>query len=236
MLLAHPAQAQSPGPLNGKMFGSGNKALVVVLHGDVSKGGPADYHYRLAEMLARQNAGVSVFAMLRPGYFDSQGLVSKGSHNNRRDHYTKGNNALVARTISALAERTRPGKIIAIGHSGGAAQLGVILGSAPGLVDRAILVSCPCNITEWRAMRGKSAWRKSQSPSRFVNQIAPATRIFALVGTNDKNTFPKLSQDYVAKAQARGLHAVYLPVNGAGHGIGGLHSAILKLVKSEITN
>ena len=47
------AYAQSPGPLNGQMFGSGNKALVVVLHGDLSKGGPATYHYDIAKRIAQ---------------------------------------------------------------------------------------------------------------------------------------------------------------------------------------
>ncbi|MDW3118416.1 MAG: alpha/beta hydrolase [Roseovarius pacificus] len=166
--LASMAMAQSPGPLNGQVFGSGNRALVVVVHGDVSKGGPATYHYDLARRIADQNRGVTVFALVRPGYTGQSGAKSPGSNNGRRDHYTKQNNALVAKTIQNLAKATGNSKVIGIGHSGGAAQVGAIAGMYPGLIDSAILVSCPCNITEWRAKRGKSAWRNSLSPHTYI--------------------------------------------------------------------
>jgi len=233
--LAPAALAQSPGPLQGKMFGGGNRALIVVLHGDVSKGGPADYHYDIAARIAAQNKGTSVFAMLRPGYGDSKGDKSPGSNNNRRDHYTKTNNSMVAKTIQALAQQTGNSRVIAVGHSGGAAQVGAIIGAHPGLIDSAILVSCPCHITQWRQARGKSAWRNSVSPHSLVAKIAPGTRIIAAVGTADDNTFPQLSQDYVAAAQARGLPASFVPINGARHGFGGLQATVEKLVKSEVS-
>lgn len=51
--LASMAMAQFPGPLNGQVFGSGKRALVVVGHGDVSKGGPARYHYDIARQIAK---------------------------------------------------------------------------------------------------------------------------------------------------------------------------------------
>lgn len=227
--------AQSPGPLQGKMFGGGTRALIVVLHGDVSKGGPADYHYDIAAKIAAQNKSTSVFAMLRPGYADSQGAKSPGSTNNRRDHYTKTNNSMVAQTIQALAQQTGNSRVIAVGHSGGAAQIGAIIGAYPGLIDSAILVSCPCNITRWRQAGGKSAWRNSVSPHSLVPKIAPGTRIITAVGTADNNTFPQLSQDYVASALARGLPASFVPINGARHGFNGLQATVEKLVKSEVS-
>ncbi|RKT32094.1 alpha/beta fold hydrolase [Roseovarius halotolerans] len=234
-LLASGAQAQSPGPLDGKLFGGGNRALVVILHGDVSKGGPADYHYDIARRIAAQNKGASVFAMLRPGYTDARGGKSPGSHNGRRDHYTSANNALVAKTIQALAQQTGNRRVIAVGHSGGAAQLGAIAGAYPGLLDSVILVSCPCNLEEWRNARGKSAWRNSVSPHRLISGIAPGTRIIAAVGTSDNNTFPQLSQAYIDATRARGLPAGFVPVKGAGHSFKGLQSTVEKLVKSELS-
>lgn len=228
------AMAQSPGPLNGHVFGSGNRALVVVVHGDVSRGGAATYHYDLAKRIAQQNNGVTVFALIRPGYTGEGGARSKGSNNGRRDHYTKRNNALVAQTIQKLAQATGNSKVIGIGHSGGAAQVGAIAGMYPGLLDSAILVSCPCNISEWRAKRGKSAWRNSLSPHVYLKNVARGTRIFAVVGTNDSNAFPKLSQDYITAAKARGLAAAFVPVNGAGHGFDGLQRTVESIANTEI--
>ncbi|WP_299354023.1 alpha/beta hydrolase [uncultured Shimia sp.] len=236
LIFTLPAFAQSPGPLQGKVYGSGNRALVVVQHGDVSSGGAANYHYDFARSVARANKNVTVFALLRPGYSDGKGLKSKGSNSGRRDHYTKTNNKLVAQTIQAMAKQVGTSKIIGVGHSGGAAQLGGVLGLAPGLLDSAILVSCPCDIATWRSKRGKSAWPKSasQSPHKQISKIAKGTRITLVVGTNDSNTFPDLSKDYVAAAKARGLSAQYVPVNGAGHGFSGTQSTVRKLVKTEI--
>jgi len=228
------ALAQSAGPLDGKVFGSGSKALVVVLHGDVSRGGPAIYHYDIARKIASQNRGVTVLAILRPGYSDGEGRKSRGSNNNRRDHYTRQNNKLVAQTIQAMAAQIGTSKVVALGHSGGAAQLGVILGSYPGLVDSAILISCPCDISRWRSMNRRSNWSRSQSPQRFIRKIAPGTRIIAITGTSDDNTSMVLAQDYVAAATARGLPAVFVPVRGAGHGFDRLAPTAAKITKQEL--
>jgi len=230
------ALAQSSGPLAGQAFGSGNRALVVVLHGDVSKGGPAEYHYDLARKIAHQNKGVTTLALLRPGYGDSKGNRSPGSHNNRRDHYTKANNALVAQTIQNMAKQIGTSKVLVIGHSGGAAQLGSIIGLYPGLVDSAILVSCPCNIPEWRSRKRRSPWSNSQSPHDYIGKIARDTRVIVAVGTKDTNTFPDISEDYAAAVKARGLAVGFVPIKGAGHNFDGLQSTVLRIVQSELNN
>jgi len=233
---AAPLAAQSPGPLNGAVFGEGRKALVVILHGDVSKGGPADYHYVIAKQIARKNPGVTVLAILRPGYKDAKGRASPGSNNNRRDHYTKRNNQLVAQTIQAMAKQVGTSNIIAVGHSGGAAQLGVIAGSHKGLLDSVILVSCPCDIPKWRAKKKWNPWPNSLSPHKYVGAIPRSTRLFVVVGSKDTNTYPWLSEEYVAAAKARGLGVAYVPVKGAGHGFRKMQSTVERLVKQEINN
>lgn len=231
------AMAQSAGPLEGKLFGSGNRALVVVLHGDLSRGGPANYHYSLASQIAAANKGVSVLALLRPGYSDGAGLRSKGSNNNRSDHYTQKNNLAVAQTIQAMAKQVGTSRVVAVGHSGGAAQIGGVLGLAPSLVQRAVLVSCPCDIATWRKSRGRSAWRQSeaQSPHLQIPRIANGTRITLVVGANDDNTTPQLSEAYLAAAKARGLRASLVKVAGAKHNMeAALQAAALKAVNAEL--
>lgn len=232
--IASMATGQSPGPLNGQMYGAGNRALVVVVHGDVSKGGPATYHYDLARDIAKQGKNVSVFALVRPGYTGEKGQKSPGSNNGRSDHYTRQNNALVAQTIQNLAKSVGTSKVIAIGHSGGAAQLGAIAGMYPGLLDSVILVSCPCNIPAWRAKRGKSAWKNSISPHDHVQSIARGTRILAVVGDKDTNTLPEFSEAFVDAAKARGLPAAYVLVKGASHGFDRLQGTVGQLALQEI--
>ena len=189
--------------------------LVVILHGDTSGGGPADYHFDFARTIARP--GLIAVALLRPGYSDRAGRSSEGQDFGRRDHYTADYVSSAGAAIEALKKQYRAGRVVLVGHSGGAAYAGVLLGSRPGIADDAILVSCPCNVQRWREQRGGSAWTRSQSPSNFAVKIPVATRIVAITGTNDDNTPPQLAEDYVAGLAKRGLNASFIAVSGAGH-------------------
>ncbi len=232
-MLGTAARADDIGPLAGKRFGTGGKVTVVLLHGDVSRGGPADYLYPVAEGIAQRHPGASVFALLRPGYEDAAGLVSPGSNNGRRDHYTEENNDLVAAALQAVKVPGVP--LIALGHSGGAAQLGVVIARYPGLVDTAILVACPCDILRWREMQGRRPWDLSQSPQAFADDVPATTHVRALTGTTDDNTSPALAEDYVASLSERGIDAVFQPVPGAGHDFTGtLATAAAAAIEMEM--
>ncbi len=228
------ASAAEFGPLQGVAYGSGNKAVVIVLHGDMSKGGPANYHYSFAKSVAKANKGSTAIALLRPGYSDGKGNKSAGSNNGRRDHYTKKNNDRLAQAITAIKAAYKPQRLIVVGHSGGAAQTGSVIGRYPGLIDSALLVSCPCNIAAWRSAKNASAWPSSQSPHKYLKSIAKSTRIFVINGSRDRNTRPKQAQDYTAQAQAAGLQAAYVELSGAEHGFNRMANKIGKIVKSEI--
>lgn len=217
------ARADEIGPLAGKRLGAGTKVTVVLLHGDVSRGGPADYLYPVAEGIAQRHPGASVFAVLRPGYEDAAGQVSAGSNNGRRDHYTEENNDLVAAALRAVKAPGVP--LVVLGHSGGAAQLGVVIARHPGLVDTAILAACPCDILRWREMQGRRPWDLSQSPRAFADDVPATTHVRALTGTADDNTNPVLAEDYVASLSGRGVDAVFQPVPGAGHDFNGTFAA-----------
>jgi len=82
----------------------GQTTLVVVIHGDVSRGGPATYHFRLAERLA--GGAVVAVALIRPGYDDGAGNLSSGELHGRFDNYTAANIDAVA---VAVRKRREPG-------------------------------------------------------------------------------------------------------------------------------
>ncbi len=187
--------------------------LYVVLHGDTSAGGPSTFHYPVAERLA---AGGTAVALIRPGYYDDRGRTSAGSNNGRRDNYTAENIASVADAVRTLRLHHRAARVVLIGHSGGAATAGIILGRYPGLADAAVLVSCPCDIPRWRATRS-GPWRESLSPSDWAAQVPRTTQVVALAGSADDNTLPGLSEDYVAALTRRGVAAQYIVVPGVGH-------------------
>ncbi|MEM7190717.1 MAG: alpha/beta fold hydrolase, partial [Pseudomonadota bacterium] len=230
-----PIPASGLGPLTGKVFGNCQGALIVLLHGDISRGGAADYMHSQASTLSSLHPDATVLSMLRPGYYDSEGRQSPGSNNGRRDHYTAENNAAVADTIANFAAARGIDRVIAVGHSGGAATLGNVIGQRPGLVDGAVLISCPCEIGKWRASNNRSRWPTSQSPIDAVSGVDPATVIIAITGANDSNTRPFLAEDYVAAAKARGLNASVQIVSGAGHGFRAL-SAPMKTAVAALLN
>jgi pimeloyl-ACP methyl ester carboxylesterase len=115
--------------------------MIVWLHGDVSSGGPANYHYSLAKKASEDFAADRVLsiALVRPGYPDGSGESSSVSffHSGRWDHYTQENIAEVGAAIEALRRKYTPNIVILVGHSGGAATAAVLLGMKPQLAEAA---------------------------------------------------------------------------------------------------
>lgn len=212
-------------PATGAASQSANSAtesgttLVVVLHGDLSRGGPADYIFPVAEHAADHGA-VGV-AMMRPGY-SGGGRTSTGTASRRERRpqiYTADEMDGIAAAVQALKLHHAAETVVMIGHSGGAVMAGVILGRHPGLVRRALLISCPCDIPTWRRMRNRNPLPNAENPIDYVEKIQAGTVIRLLTGTKDTNTRPTLAADYAAKAAATGLDAIAAEIPGAGHNI-----------------
>lgn len=201
-------------------------ALVVVLHGDVSGGGPARYHLPIAAALAAARRGLVVVALVRPGYEDGEGGRSTGTNHGRTDSYTIANIDAVAGVVAALKHHHAPRRTILVGHSGGAATAGVILGRHPGLADGAVLAACPCNLHDWRRAAGRSPWIRSESPDRWIESIPAVARVVAITGELDSNTQPWLAERYVDALRARGLDAVAEIVPGVDHNAVMRHDAL----------
>lgn len=222
--------------LKGKTAVDSGGALIVVLHGDGSRGGPTDYHYRIAREAAADHADATAVAILRPGYEDSKGKKSDGRDNGRRDHYTPENIDSVAAVIKSLRDHYRPTRVLLIGHSGGSAFTGVILGRHPGLVDGAVLASCPCDIPRWRQLSGSGSWPNSLSPASFADKVPVTARVVALTGGNDKNTTPSLARNYVESLTRRGVAAEFREIPGATHDMdGALRAATREAIKTLLT-
>jgi len=195
--------------------------LIVVLHGDMSSGKPPTYNKWFAQKVAAQIPNATIVAMLRPGYDNGKGKKSQGSTNGRRDHYTGTNIDAVADAVKNLASHHTASRTFVIGHSGGAATAAVIAGRHPDVLDGAVLISCPCYITRWRAERNASSWPASLSPGDFIEGISPQTRILAVTGRNDSNTRPGLAKTFVAEFRERGGDATFTEISGVSHSLSG---------------
>ena len=222
------------GPLKGQVFGTGQKYVVVFLHGDVSGGGPAKYHESLMRLVAARAKNSTTIALIRPGYDNGQGLKSPGTNHKRRDQYTKKNNDLVAQTLQSIRAVYPDSKLVAIGHSGGGAQLGAVIGRYPGIVDTAFLLSCPCDIKKWRAKHRPFPRSEKQSPIKFAGTIDTKTKVIAVTGAVDKNTWPALAEAYIAKAKANGVEASFVSVSGAGHWDRQIEGAFVRILLKEL--
>lgn len=189
--------------------------MVVWLHGD----GNGGYHIPVAEKAAADFAEEKVLsiALVRPGYSDGAGGTSSVSpqQSGRSDHYTKVNIAEVGSAIERLRNHYRPGRVILAAHSGGAATSAILLGLKPDLAVAALLVSCPCELVAWRA--GRRPWSLSENPTKWIDRIPATTRVIALTGEKDDNTFPSLGKNYSDALAARSLKAEFQLVSGANH-------------------
>jgi predicted esterase len=201
--------------------------LVVVLHGDAPFNNPG-YQYTMAKRIAQQNKNTISIGLLRPGYTDSEGFRSDGKRGQTTgDNYTPENIAVIAQSIQGFKELYHPGKTILIGHSGGAAITGDIIGVKPGLVNQAVLVSCPCYLSPWRAYMSKkqpavTAWKdsvRSISPHSVINRIDQKVKVLIVSGEKDETAPRELSRDYYHQLLDRGLNARLIEIPNEGHEI-----------------
>lgn len=231
LVLCGLAQAQNldMGQLRGVTWGSGNRNLVVILHGD---GGPGRYD-AYAASLAQSAPGTTVVALTRPGF---RGATGRSPGNNpSRDHYTQRNNRLLAESLAAMRASLNPGRLIVVGHSGGSGQLGTIIGTHPGIVDVAILAACPCDVPNWRRhRRGQNNWRQSQSPHRFADRIPRSTEVYAITNQGDANTLVRFAQTYVQAAQAAGANITFQTPAGGSHGWSSYSGHVNAIIRANL--
>lgn len=205
--------------------GSSSKTLAVVLHGDLSRGGDADYIIPVAGRAAAYGAiGV---AMARPGY-TLVGRASTGEPTRDQsldDRFTAYEISSIAAAVASLKKHHGAERVVMIGHSGGAVISGVMLGSSAPLVDVAILVSCPCDIPRWRASQGWGLLDNAESPIDYLSDAPKSSKIIALTGKDDKNTWPEFARDYVTEARGMGLDAAFYLIEFARHSFGPIGSS-----------
>ena len=162
-----------------KTFGSPAKQnkLIVFIHGDGTSGGPSDYLYSSAFRYGSE--GVISVGLIRPGYFDSARNHSSGySKRFTGDGYGPSIIDAVAAAVKALKNFYNPDHVVLVGHSGGAAISGVILGKYPALANGAVLAACPCNVPRWRIMRrGRNNWSLSLSPHSYADAVPKGTKV-----------------------------------------------------------
>lgn len=196
--------------------GTGQPVLYVLLHGNHSDGSPATSMFKVADTLIEQAPpGTTAVALVRPGYNDDQGNFSTGDRN-RADNWQVSVIDDIADAIKTLKEFHHARRVVLLGHSGGSAVAGVILGRHPGLADAALLVGCVCDVRQWRAGRTGGLWT-SASPGDYTGSIPPKTRIAVLVGAGDNVTPPALSEGYVADLADRGFLVDFRIVDGRDH-------------------
>ena len=218
-------------------FGTSTPKLMLIwLHGDVSSGGPANYHFRSAEKSVADFAAHApmAIALVRPGYSDGNGNTSSVAmfHTGRADHHTKVNITEVGTAIERLRAHYQPEKVIAIGHSGGASTSAVLLGLKPGLIDGAVLVACPCDLITWRT--GRRAWSASENAMNWIDPIDKNAKVISLTGARDDNTLPILARNYTDALIARGIQAEFRLIENENHNSAFRSDEVSKALKDLI--
>jgi len=210
---------------------SAHPVLIVVLHGDLlgfRQVPRSTYHYVFADQVTRQMEDVVVAAVLRPGYRDHTGERSDGDQGLATgDNYTPEVVDSVAEAIEQLKMRYSPSYTVLMGHSGGAAITGNLLGRAPSAVDGALLLACPCNLGEWREFmkqnRGNSPiWSApihSLSPQELAGSVSPDVHVAVLVGADDDVAPPSMSTAYAETLKKHVDNVTLTIAPGLGHEI-----------------
>jgi pimeloyl-ACP methyl ester carboxylesterase len=207
--------------------------LVVVVHGD-SPDEPPTYQYRFAERVAAAMSDTVVAAVLGPGYSDGEDSSDGLRGRTTGDNWTPEVVNAVAAVLSELKDRYHPRRAILVGHSGGAAIVGNLLGQQGTAVDGALLVSCPCDLAAWRkhmqSVKGGAIWERpvrSLSPLALVDGVAASAKVWLLVGSEDQITPSTLTLAYAEALRNRNIAVQVTIAPGLGHRI------LLELVAME---
>jgi len=198
--------------------------LVIVVHGDGSDGSPSTYHYRFAQRAAAAMPDTVVAAVLRPGYSDGEDRSDGMRGLTTGDNWTPEVVNAVAAVLAELKGRYHPRRVIAVGHSGGAAIIGDLLGQQGAEVDGALLVSCPCDVTAWRkhmqSVKGGAIWEqpvRSLSPLALVDGVPASAKVWLLVGGADQVTPSALTSAYAEALRHRNIAVNVTIASGLGH-------------------
>lgn len=202
----------------------GHPVLVVVLHGDLPR---PSYHYKFAQKAAAEINNVVIAALLRSGYTDAMGDRSDGEMGQYDgDNYTPQVVDAVADAIKQLQQKFQPVRTVMVGHSGGSAITGVVLGRWPQLVDAALMVSCPCDVPAWRRhmfeVQKTRIWLepvKSLSPLDLAGKVSHTVRVRMLVGSDDPVAPPEFSQEYADALRKQGNDVKLTVLPGLKHNI-----------------
>ncbi|MBO6503404.1 MAG: hypothetical protein JJ850_14640 [Kordiimonadaceae bacterium] len=186
--------------------------LVVALHGDLPN---ASYQYEFARIVAENSKNTISVGMLRPGYSDREGRSSDGVMGETvGDNYDATRINQIAAAIQQLAAHYNASEIILAAHSGGAAIAAKLVAVYRDLVDHAVIVSCPCNVTKWRKdmyemteFEGFNGPLDVVSPVDLVSDISDKLTISIFVGRSDNVARPYLSQEYLEALRAQGKTA-----------------------------
>jgi len=221
----------------GKSF-TQNVNLVITLHGDLSN---PDYHYLLAERIAKDNDNVIAIGMLRPGYKDPEGNRSSGVKGRANgDNYTVEVINDIAAAIGNLQKKYKPGKTFIAGHSGGAAITADLISMYPNIANGAILVSCPCDVPAFRAHMktlysngGWGATVKSLSPHLQTDKISKQTRVTIIIGEKDDVAPVEISNSYYNQLKQQGIDAKLVEIKDKKHNIF-LEETVLESIKEML--
>jgi poly(3-hydroxybutyrate) depolymerase len=217
------------GQLKARLYAGPESAvsptLVVVLHGDAPQNNPG-YQYDFAAKAAEQK-GLLVAAILRPGYTDSMGDTSSGVRGlTTGDNYTRDRLAMLAQAIRTLKTEHHPRQVVIVGHSGGAALAADLLALYPDLTNKALLASCPCDLSPWRQHMKTVAptplWDQpvdSVSPLSVAASVPATDKVVTMVGTEDNVAPPDLTRAYFAFLKSHGVDAQLIELPGRDHEI-----------------
>ena len=192
------------------------KKLVVFLHGD--RKSKDDYKIKgwwtFSKVIKDEKKNINFFYLARPGHKFQGRSRSPGKYKNyevlnkrvERVQFKKGwqANRLISQALYRLKEFYQPDKLIVIGFSGGANDIGVISGKVPGLIDIGIMGGCDCIMTK----------RPFWIPGEFIKTIDPKTELILISG--EKDEYVALAKHYARVAKEQGLNVKMHVVKG-GH-------------------
>lgn len=193
--------------------GDTNEHIMILVHGVWDEGTNTLGRYEPFAETMNMNTDLTTIAIALPGYSKSStnNLLSLADKKKKNQAATKEYVEFVGEVVKVLKKKYEAKIVTYIGHSAGARMGATLTAFEPDLIQNIALVGGRYEVREKNKGKGFISF------SDVIDDINKDVNYLFVYGTEDTISEPEATTGFFKTAQAKGLKAKLIKVDGAGH-------------------
>lgn len=193
--------------------GDSNEHIIILVHGVWDEGSNTLGRYAPFAETMNLNTDLTTIAIALPGYAKSStnNLLSLASKKKKNQAATKEYVMFLGNVVKALKKKYEAKTVTYVGHSAGARMGATLTGFEPDLIQNIALVGGRYEVRDENKGKGFISF------NNVIDKTNKNINFLFVYGTEDKISKPEVTQKFFKVAQAKGLKAKLVKVEGAAH-------------------